>query len=173
MKMRWLLQKNYLPNPVTRFCTQELKIKLIEQYGKAFWDEFDVVLGLRADEHTRVSKMRGSKVMPLVAAQVTKRDVQAFWAAQNFDLRLPSINGTTPSGNCDLCFLKGAATIQGLMRMNPRVADWWIEQEAKIGATFRSDRPNYAVMLDTVQRQQVMDFGDRDQMVDCFCGKAA
>jgi 3'-phosphoadenosine 5'-phosphosulfate sulfotransferase (PAPS reductase)/FAD synthetase len=168
-------KKKHLPNPVMRFCTQELKIKPMERLAAGMgWDSWDVVIGLRADEPSRVARMRGTnRVMPLATAGITKADVQAFWKAQNFDLGLPSVNGTTPSGNCDLCFLKGAATIQGLIRANPELANWWIEQEARIGATFRKDRPSYAAMLKAVQDQRNFDFGDRDELTDCFCGEAA
>lgn len=170
-----IAKKKHLPNPVMRFCTQELKIKPIDAYGKSLgWDEFDVVIGLRADERERVARLRSAnRICPLAEAGVLKRDVSYFWSQQNFDLRLSRQNDVTPAGNCDLCFLKGAATIQALMRTKPSLADWWIAQERKIGATFRSDRPSYAAMLDAVQRQQVMDFGDRDELIDCFCGDAA
>lgn len=180
--------KQYLPNPVTRFCTIEMKIRVMKFYAQQScgWRDWTNVLGLRADEPVRVSRSRQQKEvwdndMPLATAGITKLDVQAFWNQQNFDLRLPNINGVTPYGNCDLCFLKSAATIQGMMRDAPHLANWWIEAETEAeariskpsGARFRTDRPSYKTMLDAVQRQQVMDFGDRDQMVDCFCGEAA
>lgn len=168
-------KKKHLPNPVMRFCTQELKIKPMERFAaQQGWDGWDVVLGLRADEPSRLAKMRGTnRVMPLATAGITKRDVQAFWKAQNFNLGLPTVNGTTPAGNCDLCFLKGAATTMGLIRANPELADWWVEQEARIGATFRKDRPPYKAMKEAVLAQRSFDFGDVDQLIDCFCGEAA
>ncbi len=100
-----------------------------------------------------------------------------FWQTQHFDLRLPSMDGRTPLGNCDMCFLKSAAIIQGIMRDQPHLAGWWIEQErAKAGKTrnpsvamFRKDRPDYASMLRAVQDQQAMDFGDQDALTECFC----
>lgn len=179
-------RKEYLPNPVTRFCTIELKIRVMKLFAQQAlgWEDWTNVLGLRADEPERVSRSRVQREvwensMPLADAGITKRDVQAFWSAQNFDLRLPNINGTTPLGNCDLCFLKSAATIQAIMRHDPRLATWWIEAEAEAraskpdGARFRKDRPSYAAMLDAVQRQQHFDFGGRDELVDCFCGDGA
>jgi 3'-phosphoadenosine 5'-phosphosulfate sulfotransferase (PAPS reductase)/FAD synthetase len=167
-------RKKYLPNPVMRFCTQELKIRAMERYAKTLgWTEYDVAIGLRADESSRVARMRNGKLTPLASAGISKRDVLAFWMAQNFDLALPSVNGTTPSGNCDLCFLKGAATIQGLIRANPELAGWWIDQERAVGATFRKDRPSYAAMAKAVREQRNFDFGDRDELVDCFCGDTA
>lgn len=179
-------RKEYLPNPVTRFCTIELKIRVMKLFAQQAlgWEDWTNVLGLRADEPHRVSKSRENRevwdnAMPLAEAGITKRDVQEFWSRQNFDLRLPNINGVTPFGNCDLCFLKSAATIQGIMRDAPELAAWWIEAEAEAraskpsGARFRQDRPSYAAMLDAVQRQQVFDFGARDEITDCFCGEAA
>ena len=168
-------RKKAVPNAVQRWCTQELKIRPMDKYAlRLGWDDYDVVLGLRADEPYRVAKMRGTnRVMPLARAGISKRDVQAFWRRQNFDLGLPSVNGTTPGGNCNLCFLKGLATTMGLVRANPEIADWWIEQERRVGATFHKDRPSYAAILDAVQRQQNFDFGDRDRIIDCFCGDGA
>lgn len=179
-------RKQYLPNPVTRFCTIELKIHAMKFFAQQEmgWMEWTNVLGLRADEPGRVARSRVNRepwdnAMPLAVAGVTKRDVQEFWRTRNFDLHLPNINGTTPLGNCDLCFLKSAATIQGIMRDLPSLADWWIEAEAEAraskpsGARFRQDRPSYAAMLDAVKRQQVFDFGNRDELIDCFCGDAA
>lgn len=184
-------RRQYLPNPVSRFCTQDLKINVIQRWARATGiGDCDRVIGFRADERRRLSRIRAREeqgkdawtvVAPMVEAGTTKQDVQAFWSRQNFDLRLPNINGTTPLGNCDLCFLKGAATIQGIMRTMPDLASWWIEAEAEAearaskpsGARFRQDRPSYAAMFDAVQRQEVFDFGGRDELVDCFCGEAA
>lgn len=177
-----LAQKKMLPNPVMRFCTIELKIRPSHAFARALgWDDYASVKGLRADEPQRVAKARQraearkdghDTLMPLAAAGITKRDVGAFWARQNWGLDLPSINGTTPMGNCDLCFLKAAATIAGIMRDRPETAAWWIAKEAKTRAAasyFRADRPSYAVMLDAVQRQEAFDFGASDQRIDCHC----
>ena len=117
--------------------------------------------------------------MPLAVAGLTKGDVARFWSQQPFDLELPNINGKTALGNCDLCFLKSAATISAIMRANPDSARWWIEAEAEAlaskpsGAVFRSDRPNYAEMAKAVREQRTFDFGTRDEIIDCFCGDAA
>ena len=178
-------KKQYLPNPITRFCTSELKICVFRDFCKEEkgWEHWDSVIGIRADEPLRVSKSRVASgkerweiVMPLATAGVTKYDVTKFWAAQPFDLRLKNVNGTTPAGNCDLCFLKGAATIAGLIRENPALADWWAEAEAEAraskpsGAVFRKDRPPYAKM-----KQMVFDQGDlisgwpNEDALPCMC----
>lgn len=178
-------QKNYLPNPVTRFCTIELKIRAMKLFAQRAqgWTEWTNVIGLRADEPRRVAKSRNNSdvwenAMPLAAAGVTKETVAAFWRGQNFDLHLPNINGKTPHGNCDLCFLKSAATLSGIMRTMPERARWWIEAEAEAealtskpsGARFRQDRPSYARMLAAVQDSGPgFDFGAADELNDCYC----
>lgn len=172
-----------LPNPVTRFCTVELKIRTAKRFAMSLgWDHWINAIGLRADEPRRVAKIKNQRerwemVAPLAEAGVTKWDVMAFWQTQDFDLNLPNINGSTPLGNCDLCFLKGTATIQGIIRDHPHLADWWIAQEAtKRGKTripaaalFRMDRPSYASILQAVKDQREMDFGGADALAECFC----
>lgn len=107
-------KRNYLPNPVTRFCTSELKIRPIGRYllslGMAETKteaENMSMIGMRADEQRRAAKIEDKSRIPLVAAGITKEDVGDFWRAQSFDLGLPNNNGVTMNGNCDLCFLKG------------------------------------------------------------------
>lgn len=178
-------KKAFLPNPVTRFCTQELKVRrardLMRSLGYDYWN---VALGIRADEPKRVAKGRGrnedgrerwEEIYPLADADVTKWDVIAWWSEQAFDLRLPSVDGRTPAGNCDLCFLKGAGTLRRLMQEKPEWADWWIRMEAlalaskPTGAVFRKDRPKYADLLQNVKNQGEIVAPD-DPGIECFCG---
>lgn len=177
-----IARKKALPNPGAGWCTSGLKIEPIKNYALQAlrWETWENVVGIRADEPARVARMRYSadpewdNVLPLVTAKITKADVMEFWRKSNFDLALP------PGwGNCDLCWKKSAAQIQGMMRDLPGIADWWIAAETAPrknkprGARFRDDRPSYAAMFDAVQRQENIDFGDRDELIDCFCGDAA
>jgi 3'-phosphoadenosine 5'-phosphosulfate sulfotransferase (PAPS reductase)/FAD synthetase len=176
-----LRKRQYLPNPVTRFCTTQLKIRVLRDYARSLgWEHWSNAVGLRYDEARRVAKIKEQRerwetIAPLYDARVTKEDVAAFWAAQPFDLGLPSVGGKTPAGNCDLCFLKSAKTISALIRQDPSRADWWIlmEEEARpskpAGALFRKDRPNYRQMKDAVLAQRGLDFGEADALADCFC----
>lgn len=179
--------RQFLPNPVARFCTQELKVRrardLMRELGHRHWD---MVIGIRADEPRRVAKLRAAnesgkerwdQIAPMAVVGVTKEDVISWWAQQPFDLRLPNVDGKTPAGNCDLCFLKGKGVIQQLMRERPEWADWWIRMEALAlalaskpsGASFRIDRPSYAAMLSDVQSQcETVTVGDPG--IECFCG---
>jgi 3'-phosphoadenosine 5'-phosphosulfate sulfotransferase (PAPS reductase)/FAD synthetase len=180
-------KRRLLPNPVKRFCTGDMKIKTIKRFCQRVlgWKNWNNVVGLRADERRRAAKLRSQNdssinpwenVLPMVDAGAAKGDVYGFWQCQLFDLRLPSINGSTPSGNCDLCFMKGLPTIMGLIRETPNAVDWWTDQEASLtelvakpnGARFRSDRPSYAQMKRLSQDQG--DFGfEADEGLPCMC----
>jgi hypothetical protein len=157
-----IAKRKYLPNAVTRFCTSDLKIKPITAYLRhSGWGDFDMMVGIRADEPRRVAKMRHLH-LPLAIAGVSKQDVLAFWAKQPFDLK-------TEAGNCDLCFNKGMSELMSLVRRRPERAIWWAKQEAAIGATFAKDRPSYAQMKAYAESQQEM-FGDNEEAIACFCG---
>jgi 3'-phosphoadenosine 5'-phosphosulfate sulfotransferase (PAPS reductase)/FAD synthetase len=180
-------KRNYLPNPVTRFCTVELKIRAMHKHLKALgWqaEGWDQMVGIRADEQRRVSKIRArpspetvaeTMCMPLADAGVTVQDVSAFWSAQPFNLELPTYKGRTLAGNCDLCFLKPAAQIASLIAEKPQRAVWWASMEALAlaskpsGAVFRSDRPSYAAMAQFAAEQRDM-FNQDEEAIQCFCG---
>jgi 3'-phosphoadenosine 5'-phosphosulfate sulfotransferase (PAPS reductase)/FAD synthetase len=180
-------KKNYLPNPVTRFCTVDLKIKPFANYLRHHleWDEWDNMVGIRNDEPRRVAKIRANpsdgvkgiyRLMPLADANITRQDISRFWMSQPFDLELPNINGVTYHGNCDLCFLKGANQVLSLIKEKPDRATWWIGQEGSInnpgiqgGGYFRKDRPSYASMLKFSQEQTDM-FDKDEEAIACFCG---
>lgn len=184
-------KRNYLPNPVTRFCTSELKIRTMHKHIRALgwfdrWpDGWDQMIGIRADEMRRVAKIRArghstettkeTMLMPLADAGVTVADVGAFWGGQPFNLDLPTHNGRTLAGNCDLCFLKPANQIQTLIAERPERATFWIQMEATTlaskpsGAVFRSDRPSYAQMLKFSKDQRDM-FDQQEETIGCLCG---
>ncbi len=183
--------RQYLPNPVTRFCTVELKIRTMHRYLKSRgWaddgGEWDQMVGIRADEQRRVAKIRARGTstetprehmrLPLADAGFTVEDVASFWRHQPFDLELPSHNGRTPLGNCDLCFLKGRQQIYSIIETDRGAAQWWADQERAIvkggrAALFRFDRPSYSQMLDYAGRQIPLFADDEvDDGIDCFCG---
>lgn len=157
-------ERNYLPNPVARFCTVELKILRAVDYMRSLgYEEHETLVGIRADEPSRIAKVRADpsggtkgveRRMPLADAGISKWDVARFWREQPFDLALPNRNGTTPGGNCDLCFLKSTAIVLSLIAEKPSRGVWWAAKEHSItnpsitnGGTFRKDRPSYAAML--------------------------
>lgn len=161
--------KKYLPNPIARFCTEELKVKTINRFLESTNIEATTMVGVRADEPRRVGKLRQRGLLvPLVDSGVTQEHVQAFWRQQPFDLGLPFRDGVTPLGNCDLCFLKGPNQIMGLIKDDPSRAVWWAKQEQLVGATFRSDRPTYGQMHKFLSDQA--DMFSKEGGVECFCG---
>lgn len=189
-------KRNYLPNPVTRFCTSELKIRTMHRWLRANWKnlgweaedlEWNQMIGIRADEQRRVSKIRArghstettkeTMLMPLADAKVTVGEVNQFWSMQKFNLQLSTVNGRTLAGNCDLCFLKPAKQIQSLIAERPERAVFWVRMEALAlalaskpsGAVFRGDRPRYAEMLKYAQEQRDM-FDSDEEGIACFCG---
>tara|TARA_R100000664_G_C2733583_1_gene123619 strand:- start:126 stop:962 length:837 start_codon:yes stop_codon:yes gene_type:complete len=170
--------RKYLPNPVTRFCTSELKIKVMYRFMRKIkgYKDWNNVIGLRYDEPRRVASAlkqynTWTNITPMNDARHTVKDVTNFWNKQNFDLNLTNAYGKTPAGNCDLCFLKGMDTTISILKERPDMADWWIKQEQKFGknsgATFRKDRPNYIKLVDISKKTQTL-FNDDDQMT-CFC----
>lgn len=173
--------KPYLPNPIARICTINMKIRVIHHYVKSLGikhNETSDWVGIRADEMRRAAKIDRSRT-PLVAAGVTKKTVTEFWKAQAFDLGLPNMNGVTMHGNCDLCFLKPTHQIISLIREKPERADWWIAMENHAqssnktygdGAKFRKDRPSYAELKKFALNQGDM-FDTDEEGIACFCGE--
>ena len=131
-------RKGFVPNVTMRTCSGTLKRDRIESFARHHLGlkRWHSVIGLRADEPRRVWRMRamncGSRtgahaVLPLADAGVREADVIEWWKKQPFDLGIPSY-----AGNCDLCYLKGRAKLIRIIREDPSLADWWIEQEAKV-----------------------------------------
>lgn len=189
-------KRQYLPNPVTRFCTIDLKIRVVAKHLRdkgLLTDGIDMAIGIRADEPRRVAKMRAnnnsesvkiSNIVPLADANVGVQDVIAFWDAAPFNLALPTYKGRTLAGNCDLCFLKPAKQVLSLIQQRPSRAVWWAKQEAYAAANFKSnrlhgpgtgwffsmDRPSYAAMASNVVDQATL-FDPSEEGAACFCGE--
>jgi len=182
-----IAKKRYLPNAVTRFCTQELKVRVLRDFCQHYlgWRQWLNVVGLRYDEGHRVLKglarnesgkepWTSTFPMALGGSRVTKRDVLAFWAAQPFDLGLQD-----HEGNCDLCMLKSRGALKRLIRDNPGMAEWWKAQEASTTASAgRGSDPagtrfvteySYADLEREVETQPFMP-GLLDEEFDAECG---
>ena len=131
-------RKGFVPNVKLRACSSFLKRDRIDCFarhrlGLKHWH---AVIGLRADEQRRVLRMRarncGSRtgahaVLPLADAGVREADVLEWWKTQPFDLGIPGY-----AGNCTLCPVKARGKLIRLIREDPALADWWIDQEAKV-----------------------------------------
>ena len=162
-------KRKYLPNVMTRFCTTELKIRPISKYMQSLgFKNWTNAIGFRYDEPNRIAKINKRKeryntTVPLNDFCLTKQDVLEFWSKQVFDLDIPEY-----LGNCDCCFLKGINKIKKIEKETPKMLDWWISQESKIGATFRKDRP--LKMLRYLVATQPMLWDNLEQQdIDCMC----
>lgn len=169
-------KKEYLPNTVTRFCTIELKIRVMRDFMRSLgYERWVNIVGLRHDEPGRVAKAKSrnfsgkerfTTVMPLDAAKISVRDVHEFWSRQSFTLQLQGFEG-----NCAACFLKGRGKLFEIERNRPGTLAWWVEQEAKRTATF-SSRFAYADLVAGQKKQPDLfgGFFDDDPPMDAECG---
>jgi 3'-phosphoadenosine 5'-phosphosulfate sulfotransferase (PAPS reductase)/FAD synthetase len=162
-------KKRYVPNVVTRYCTTELKIRVIKKYilslGYKHWDS---MVGIRFDEPKRWMKIaatdnheRWETVLPMVKWKTVKQDVLDYWKTMPFDLQLKE-----HEGNCDLCHLKGINKKRMLIRTIPEIADWWIKMEDLTGATFKKEI-SVRQIKDKVNSE--LPFLEFDDTIDCFC----
>ncbi len=179
-------RKQYLPNSQMRYCTIELKIRVMIAFMRAQgFKRWTNAVGLRADEMHRVFKAMARAedgkepyniVLPMAsrAAQVTERMVRQWWADQPFDLQLKPYEG-----NCDLCFLKGRSKRAELIRQFPKMADWWSDQEkaAKRSMKLHGDRTarfqadeSVEQLVRAVASQPMFDLGGDDDEFDAECG---
>jgi 3'-phosphoadenosine 5'-phosphosulfate sulfotransferase (PAPS reductase)/FAD synthetase len=143
-------KKQFLPNPLMRFCTSELKINTIRRFAWRImrFKEWSTAVGLRADEpyraHKLVDRHRETVVAPLFKMGVTIEEVNSFWQANAFDLNLPYINN--PFNNCVGCFLKSRSTLNSIAIQAPEYFNWWANQEKLLKAKFRKEFPTYLEM---------------------------
>lgn len=184
---RLIAQKRYLPNVRHRLCTSNLKVRVGEAFMRSpGYQDWDSVLGIRADEPRRVARMlapgrdnsAGLPCLPLVRADVTKADVLHWWSRQPFNLALDPAGDL---GNCDLCFLKGRRKLVSALRADRTRVVWWLDQEHLSGQRFLTGYDSYADLLreaDFLDRQLELDGlepPDLDHestapLADCRCG---
>jgi len=166
--------KGYTPNAVTRYCTSELKVRVMKWFMQSLgYKNWVNVVGLRYDEAHRVARSRAankeawSNLLPLDDARITNRDVRAFWNEQPFDLQLLPFEG-----NCDACFLKARPKLWEVERTKPGTLQWWADMESAAGGRFRNEY-SYAELIGDVHRQPDMFAGglfDGDPEMDAECG---
>lgn len=167
-------ERQYLPNPVTRFCTVELKIRTIDRWSELIFEgEHIQVIGLRYDEPGRVHKIgsnrrRNEAYCPMYHARHTLQDVENFWSENHFRLEIPRL-----LGNCVGCFLKGSGKIHLIAKRHPELLEWWaLKEEKKLrnakSGLFRSDRPTYRGLIRMAMSQHEITFPD-DETMPCHC----
>lgn len=164
-----MLERNkFLPNVAIRKCTVELKIKTAKRYLRALGiQRFENYIGFRADEQRRINESQYKKVInrfPLFEMGINKADVNQYWLNKSYNLEVPSI-----LGNCDLCFLKGKNSIISILQHYPELADKWIADEKRIGATYFKDI-SYEQMLEIAQKQlNLFDLDKQLPAYSCSC----
>lgn len=153
--------KGFTPNATMRWCTAELKVRVMKWFMQARgYKNWVNVIGLRHDERHRVAKSRvkpkeaWTNVMPLDDAKVAQRGVLSYWIGdlpiaeavrlqrgdatfaqilpQGFDLGLLPFEG-----NCDGCFLKARPKLWEIERSAPGTLQWWSDMEGSLDADAR------------------------------------
>ncbi len=181
--VRW---KQYLPNHFQKLCTEWLKVRPMAAFMASLGftpcepetkttpyvpGDFDQVIGIRADEQSRVAKSAGRADirMPLAASGYRLDHVLAFWAVQPFDLEIP-----LGQGNCRLCFEKGWKQLQNVIATSPDEAgaERWIARENLIGARFHRTAPTYGQLRQRARTMPVLpgvDLEDGGGSLPCAC----
>lgn len=125
-----VIQKHGLPNMAYPHCSREMKKTPITAYIRNFlkWQEYDIALGIRADEPKRLGK-KPNVIYPLANEfPCNKLMVNKWWANQPFNLQLKDYEG-----NCDMCWKKSKRKLLTIISENPNLANWWNEMEIKYG----------------------------------------
>lgn len=162
-------RKGYVPTPVARVCTVNLKMRAMAAYLMSLgWDDWDAAIGLRADEPKRAQRIqpdnsRETPVCPMYHAGHTLDDVDTYWRAQPWRLGIPRW-----LGNCCGCFLKSRGRIEMVGEHDPELLRWWADAEARIGKPFRIDRPSYRQILTQLTVQGRL-FEDDGSTMPCNC----
>ena len=165
-------KKQFLPNPVARFCTSELKVFPIKKYMESIGcSDYATAIGLRADEPRRVAKIKSdtsrNMCVPLSDANATEETIMSYWRQSDFDLKLP--HNDKAFGNCDLCFLKSQSRTERVIEYEPARANWWADMEKIIGGKFRKDRAMYKDLLVQVTTQGKLFQDQIDDSRPCDC----
>ena len=162
-------KKGYLPTPVSRVCSSNLKMRAISSFLLSEgWHEWVALIGLRYDEPRRAARIKGDiaaehPVCPMYEAKHTLQDVEDFWGNQEFDLEIPRF-----MGNCVGCFLKSRGRLEMIAEHEPDSLQWWADIEQEMESTFRIDRPSYSGLLHQVSIQGRL-FDDDGTTQSCRC----
>lgn len=162
--------RKFLPNRAMRFCTSDLKIKLIKKYLKTKnIKHYNSFIGIRYDEPTRWMKLVNTPIKDVFQYSfllydygIEKNDVNEFWSNAPFDLKIHS-----NLGNCSLCFNKGKGNLCSALRLAGNNKQIWMDLETKFGSTFSSryslrDLNNIAISQFEFPNSEMQD-------IDCTC----
>ncbi len=136
-----MIKKYGIPNQKFKHCTRVLKLEPIYSYLDSIgWEkeDFDVAIGIRADEIDRISSTAdiNNIIYPLVAPlNMTKPKINSWWAEQPFRLNLKGYQG-----NCKWCWKKSKRKLFTILDETPEYFDFPESMEnkyGKIGAEFK------------------------------------
>ncbi len=128
-----IIQKLGIPNSARSKCSSELKTNVVRAFAREIGlKNYYNAVGIRIDEPKRLNFIKAEQervFYPLATTfKVTKFDVNAFWATQNFDLELKSYEG-----NCDMCWKKSNRKLMTIAKEHPELTQWWEDIEKKYG----------------------------------------
>ena len=134
------IKKHGVPNKAFPQCNSRLKLDVMESYRRAIgWKKgtYSTAIGIRSDEIDRVrfdGMANDGLFYPCVDADVTKQDVNAWWAAQAFNLNIPE-----HYGNCVTCWKKSDRKLFTIAAENPQAFDFMARMEYENGFAGKSD----------------------------------
>ncbi|PHR62160.1 MAG: hypothetical protein COA43_00520 [Robiginitomaculum sp.] len=164
-----MIKKYGIPNIKYPHCTRELKINPMYDYIKTIgWERgsYDIAIGIRADEMDRVAVNYKDKniVYPLIAMNITKTDVQNWWAKQSFALNLANYEG-----NCSWCWKKSYKKHFRLVSEKPDIYQFPRRMEDKYGYSKGYKRVFFRGNLST--RDILSGHFNNDDMFGSGCGE--
>lgn len=129
---QWLIHFNwFLPGPMVRWCTKELKMKPQRVFFTNEANETETVfVGIRADEPRRLNhkKEKYQTAYPLNDASMGKKDVMDLCRKHNM---LNPVYDWRTNVSCFCCFFQRASDWKGLYNNHPtlfKLAEEWEEQ---------------------------------------------
>lgn len=141
------IRKYGIPNQKFKDCTRNLKLNPLTAYLDSIgWPKgsYDTAIGIRTDEIDRMSSQQQQRriIYPLISRWPTsKPQVNTFWAAQPFRLRLRGYQG-----NCKWCWKKSDRKHFTLIEEDVSQYEFPARMEllyGKVGAEFRKDTSAY------------------------------
>lgn len=115
---REMVAKYGIPNASWPHCTRELKTSPMYSYIKSLgWKpgEYDVAIGIRADEQRRLSRKKHHIIYPLADIwPMSKPDVNEFWNNEPERLNILGFQG-----NCKTCWKKSTNKLLAIMEFWP------------------------------------------------------
>lgn len=165
------VNKKYgLSNSNFPHCTRELKYIPIKKFVRDIFPDgnFKMAIGIRADERTRINRLRAKKEKWIYALvddfPTTKQMVNDFWQKQDFQLGIPDY-----LGNCDLCWKKSQKKRLRIIQGHPEKADWWENEELNDGEYVFDREGNSISKLRSMAADLSLQGNLFDNEIGCSC----